>query len=462
MNRHTPSRGRVNHTQLATKRSAAKLYDDSADPVRLYFDDIGNIQLLSAADEKRLACQIEEAKYVMALEHQWEDEHGVPPSGSELALALRAAYDELHGSMLLICRDLGVPARSMVDVVRDGTFRCAVDGEMDAGLARRLAGEIHVDQVDAERMIVALSIITHILELEQVSRTGQQPPSEQREGPRRRNRMGSRSVEEDLSPAAFFLDLKRAGAAAERRLVEANLRLAVGVAKKYGGARVTLLDLIQEANLGLLRAVKTFDYRRGFKFSTYATWWIRQAVTKGIAEQARTIRLPMHITERMSGVSRARARLEQALGHEPTNAEIARELNDTGRGPRSDELKVGQLTRVWQQPLSLDAPIGDDGDETHLGDLLEDGNTLTPPDATERALLRADVAEALGAVTRRERRVLELRFGLNDGRSRTLEEVGREFQLTRERIRQIESCALSKLRRSARTGPLMAHRVGVA
>ena len=461
MNPTAPSHTRFDETHQQMKKSAPKAHDDGVDSVRLYLDDIGKIRLLSAADEKRLAREIEEAEYVTVLEHRWAEGHGGPPSGGEVAHALIAAYDELQGSVLFICRDLGVGARSMADVVHDRTWRLAVDGEMDVGLVARLAAALHVDQLDAEHIIVALSIITHILELEQNASIATRRLAEERRVPPRRNRKGSSPAEEDRSPTIFFLDLKRTGAAAERQLIEANLRLAVGVAKKYASGRMALLDLIQEANLGLLRAVRKFDYRRGYKFSTYATWWIRQSVTRGLADQTRTIRLPVHVTERMNQVSRACSRLEQLLGREPTNAEIACEMTAANDGPRYNEKAIAALIRVWQEPLSLDTPIGEDGDN-QLGYLIEDAHALAPPDATERALLRGDVAEALGVVTRRERRVLELRFGLNDGRSRTLEEVGREFLVTRERIRQIELRALSKLRRSARTSPLMAYRVDVA
>lgn len=461
MNPPAPSQARAGETQQPTKRPPPKADDASADSMRLYLDDIGKIRLLSAADEKRLARQIEEAEYVTALGHRWGEQHGGSPSGSELALALTAAYDELHGSVLFICRDIGVDARSMADVVHDGMWRVAVDGEMDVGLAGRLAAELQVDQLDAEHTVVALSIITHILELEQTGSIATPRLAEKRRAPPGRHRRRTSPGEEDRSPTVFFLDLKRTGAAAERQLIEANLRLAVGIAKKYTSGRMALLDLIQEANLGLLRAVKKFDYRRGYKFSTYATWWIRQSVTRGIADQMRTIRLPVHVTERMNQVSRACSRLEQLLGREPTNAEIACEMTDANDGPRYNEEMIAALIRVWHEPLSLDNPIGEDG-ETQLGYVIEDAHATAPPDATERALLREDVAEALSLVTRRERRVLELRFGLNDGRSRTLEEVGREFLVTRERVRQIESRALSKLRRSARTGPLMAYRVDVA
>ena len=318
---------------------------------------------------------------------------------------------------------------------------------MDVDLARRLALDAHVDQTAAARFIVELSIITHIIDLEQTASIAQQ-------GAIPKGRRPGRKAE---SSAAFFLDLRRAGVAAEQQLIEANLRLAVGVARKYSGGRLPLLDLIQEANVGLLRAVRKFDYRLGYRFSTYATWWIRQAVTRGIADQTRTIRLPVHLGEQLSQLSRASSRVEQKLGREPTTAEIAGEANSAGHRAQYTEVRIAELTRATQETVSLDAPIGEDGAQ-RLGDLIEDVHALAPPEAAERALLQAQIAEALQAVTQRERRVLELRFGLEDGRSRTLEEVGREFRVTRERIRQIESRAIGKLRHSTRFRSLTEYR----
>ena len=335
----------------------------------------------------------------------------------------------------------------MGDIVRDPTWRLAVDGVMDADLARRLAVDVHVDQAEAARSIVELSIITHIIESEQTASIAA----------RSLIRKGRCPVQKTASSAAFFLDLRRAGVAAEKQLIEANLRLAVAVARKYSGRRMPLLDLIQEANVGLLRAVRKFDYRMGFRFSTYATWWIRQAVTRGIADQTRTIRLPVHLGEQLSQLSRASSRLEQKLGREPNAAEMAGEANGAHHRAQYTEVKIAELMRAAQETISLDTPIGEDGNQ-RFGDLIEDVRALAPPDAAESALLHSQIAEALEAVTQRERRVLELRFGLEDGRSRTLEEVGREFQVTRERIRQIESRAIGKLRHSAWSRELMENR----
>ena len=246
--------------------------------------------------------------------------------------------------------------------------------------------------------------------------------------------------------AELLSRVEREGQVARKRLIEANLRLVVSIAKRYVGRGMLFLDLIQEGNLGLIRAVEKFDYSRGFKFSTYATWWIRQAITRAIADQARTIRIPVHMVETINRLVRVQRALMHGLNREPTPEEIGREME---MAPD----RVREIQKISQEPVSLETPVGSE-DAAHLGDFIEDSDAIVPVDAASFILLQEHLESVMGALSDRERKVIELRFGLTDGHLRTLEEVGREFGVTRERIRQIEAKTLSKLRHPSRAQKL--------
>ena len=250
-------------------------------------------------------------------------------------------------------------------------------------------------------------------------------------------------IQEEIKAMQKDIDL---GSDAKKRLAEANLRLVVSIAKRYVGRGMLFLDLIQEGNLGLIKAVEKFDYRKGYKFSTYATWWIRQAITRAIADQARTIRVPVHMVETINKLIRVSRQLLQELGREPSPEEIAAEM-------KMPVDRVREILKISQEPVSLETPIGEEED-SHLGDFIKDDNVPVPADAAAFTLLKEQLEEVLGTLTEREQKVLTLRFGLEDGRARTLEEVGKEFNVTRERIRQIEAKALRKLRHPSRSRKL--------
>ena len=424
-------------------RGAAQAPDTSSasldDPVRMYLREIGRVSLLTGEREVELAMAMERGEYLRGLNSRLRVVSGNPPRAEVIGLEIFRSFREGWPYAEELMRAVGV-----------------------------------TDISDRQRCLHSVLPITQFPEsaIAAVSERLNVSPEALEESLRCRN------VEWELLPLQVrdllrhsvvhpwpdedqILELLRAdipnlerrweraiaeGEAAKVALTEANLRLVVSVAKKYVGRGMSMLDLIQEGNLGLIRAVEKFQHHKGFKFSTYATWWIRQAITRAIADQARTIRIPVHMVETINRLIRTSRRLQQELGREPTSEEIGAEME-------LDSDRVREIIKISQEPVSLEMPIGEEED-SNLGDFIEDNKILAPADAASRKMLKEQMDDVLGTLSDRERQVLAMRFGLDDGRTRTLEEVGKAFGVTRERIRQIEAKALRKLRHPSRSKKL--------
>ncbi|MBN1152837.1 MAG: sigma-70 family RNA polymerase sigma factor [Dehalococcoidia bacterium] len=413
--------------------------DNVDDSMRMYLHEIGQVPLLTGAQERVLSIAIERRRHMAKLQDSYFRKRGTPCTAVDLTEELIGHVLGARPVLKAIRRKLQVAdGLSFGEILTLPGVRAAIDNSVGSELIAAVSEETNRTLDAADDAIVNLSVDSGLLPRRAMDILATVPL----DGILDVTATGGLRLllephEDELSAA--YAAIERDARRAETHLTQANLRLVVSIAKKYTGHGMPLLDLVQEGNIGLMRAVQKFRHRRGFKFSTYATWWIRQGTTRAIADQSRTIRIPVHMIEAMNRLLRTTRQLSQELQHEPSNEEIGTRLNITSE--RVEEVR--DLFR--HEPLSLDTPVGEDGD-ARLGDFVEDESSPSPSETATCELLKEQLDKALDELTPREKRVIQLRFGLKDGHARTLDEVGQEFGLTRERIRQIEAKSLRKLR----------------
>jgi len=439
----------ADETEESKPPAAPGEYEVIDDSIRMYLQELGRVPLLTVHEERVLSRKIELGRYVERLKDNHFRKYQKFPLPVDIVIHVISQLSRAYPIVQIVEERIGIDRSSnVVETIKNPEFRSAIDVVIDPSLIAAIAKGIDKGITADEEAIVNLSINSQLLPQQLLELLARDKTSWRKlKTLLSNNRFLSQLDSHSSECKAYFEKVRTEAKASEKHLTEANLRLVVSIAKKHIAHGTPFLDLIQEGNIGLLRAIDKFQYRRGYKFSTYATWWIRQGITRSIADQSRTIRIPVHMVEAMNKLLRTMRQLVQELGREPSYEEIG------GRLDMSPERVEEVMALFFRQPMSLDMPIGEDAD-SRLGDLVEDRGSLAPTEATSQQLLKEQIDKVLDELTEREKKVLQLRFGLKDGQARTLEEVGKEFSVTRERIRQIEGKALRKLRHPSRSRKL--------